>query len=131
MGERRRCGDSALLPYSRTVSKQQRALPSEGEPGASAGAQGGVVGEVERRLRERVGLKGAQGFLSGAVASVTGRSARGALGVHWLGGAVASPCRVEACAASKILEGCVRPEVPRRSYRPFGHIRARRCSTAA
>jgi hypothetical protein len=89
MGKRRRCGDGAVLPYSRTVSKQWRAFPGEGEPGASAGAQGGVVGEVERCLRERAGPKGARGFLSGAVASVTGRSGRGALGVHWLGGAVA------------------------------------------
>jgi hypothetical protein len=89
MGERRRCGDGALLLYSQTVSKQRRALPGEGEPGASAGAQGGVVGEVERRLRERAGSKGARGILFGAVASVTGRSGRGALGVHWLGGAVA------------------------------------------
>jgi hypothetical protein len=69
--------------------QQKRALPGEGEPGASAGAQCGVVGEVEGRLRERARARGARGCLSGAGASVSGRSGRGALGVHWLGGVVA------------------------------------------
>jgi hypothetical protein len=47
------------------------------------------VGEVEGRLRERARARGARGFLSGAGASVSGRSGRGALGIHWLGGEVA------------------------------------------
>jgi hypothetical protein len=42
--------------------KQKRDLPGEGEPGASAGAQSGVMGEVERRLSGKVGLKGARGL---------------------------------------------------------------------
>jgi hypothetical protein len=89
MGERRRCGDGALLPYTRSVSEQRRALPGEGEPGASAGVQRGAVGEVERRLSGKAGSKGRGAFLSGAAASVVGRSGRGALGVYWLGRAVA------------------------------------------
>jgi hypothetical protein len=47
------------------------------------------VGGVERRLSGKAGSKGCGAFLSGAAASVTGRSGHGALGVHWLGGVVA------------------------------------------
>jgi hypothetical protein len=60
--EKRGHSDSNLLPNSRTALKQKRALPGEGEPGASAGAQCRVVGEVERRLSGKVGSKGAQGL---------------------------------------------------------------------
>jgi hypothetical protein len=95
--EKRGHSDSNLLPNSQTAFKQKRALPDEGEPGASAGAQCGVVGEVERHLSGKVGSKGARGLFiwRGGLGDLQERSWRPGRPLAGRGGGIARRgCRV-------------------------------------
>jgi hypothetical protein len=113
-------GDSNLLPNSRSAFKQPRALPSEGEPGAPAGAQCGGVDEVEEWLRERVRARGARGLFiwHGGLGDRQEWSWRPGRLLAGRGGGVGRlGCGVRGAGD---LEGCVRLGVSRQSCRPFG-----------
>jgi hypothetical protein len=80
------------LPRFPNGAQARSSSPRRGRARASAAVRGGVAGELEMRLRGKVGTRGAWGYLFGEVALMTGRGGHGALGGQWPGWAVASTC---------------------------------------